>query len=78
MCKLHCAEIKRNPNVTILATASNGQCLPHEWVRALIVLQGELKKMHKKDLRPWFATFNRQGRITSRRTFTLGDVRDSA
>lgn len=72
MCKLHFSVIKRNPKVTILATAHNGLCLPHEWVGGLIALQADLQRMFKKCPRPWFATFNRQGRITSTRDFLSG------
>ena len=69
MCKLHHAEIKRNTQVAILATSSNDNCLPHEWVESLVLLKAELSRMFKKTSRPWFATFNRRGQITAVRNF---------
>ncbi len=69
MCRLHCNIIKQHPNITILATAHNGLCLPHEWVAGIIKLKTELERMRKKTPRPWFATFSRDGKITSLKKF---------
>lgn len=69
MCKIHRAEINRNLNVTIIATAHNGSCMPEEWVDGLIALKSDLYKMFKKNPRPWFVFFNRQGKITASRDF---------
>ncbi len=39
MSKKHRAVIRRCRNVTVLATASNGACLPNEWVAAIVKLE---------------------------------------
>jgi hypothetical protein len=67
MCKKHRACIRRHKNVTILATASNGACLPDEWVQGIITLEPELRDMFATKRRPWFAFFSREGKITATR-----------
>jgi len=72
MVKTHVEEIKRNPNITILATAHN-TVTPEEnraWLAALIKLKPTILRLYKKHPRPWFATFSRQGNITSIKTIT--------
>jgi len=71
----HVEEIKRNPNVTILATAHNSAA-PEEyrvWLTAVIKLKWKILRMYKKEQRPWFATFSREGKITSFRTIKEKD-----
>jgi len=67
MCKKHRSCIRRHRNVMILATASNGACLPDEWVKAIIMLEFELREMYEWKRRPWFIFFNREGKITATR-----------
>jgi hypothetical protein len=67
MCKKHRACIRRHRNVTILATAHNGLCLPDEWVKGIIVLREELTEMFATQRRPWFVFFSREGKITATR-----------
>jgi hypothetical protein len=72
MVKTHVEEIKKNPNVTILATAHNS-ATPEEhraWLEALIRLKPRILRLYKKQPRPWFATFSREGNITSIKTIT--------
>jgi hypothetical protein len=67
MGKTHVEEIKKHPNVTILATAHNSAS-PEEykvWLAAVIKLRSKILSMYKKEKRPWFATFSREGKITS-------------
>lgn len=72
MGRTHVEEIKKNPNVMILATARNS-ATPEEyraWLAAVIGLKAKILRMYKKQPRPWFATFSRQGNITSLKTIT--------
>lgn len=72
MKKTHVEEIKRNPNVTILATAHNSSS-PEEhraWLAAVIKLKPKILRMYKNEQRPWFAIFSREGHITSCETIT--------
>jgi len=72
MARTHVEEIKRNPHVTILATAHNSATPEEyrEWLSALIKLKPTILRMYKKKERPWFATFSREGNITSFVTIT--------
>lgn len=72
MAETHVEEIKRYPNVTILATANNSASAAEyrEWLAAVIDLKPEILRMYKKKPRPWFATFTRRGRISSFKTIT--------
>jgi len=67
MCKKHKMAIRRCKNVTVLATASNGKCMPGEWVGGLIVLKAEIEAIWPDKRRPWFLFFSRQGTITANR-----------
>ena len=67
MCKTHCADIRRNRNATILATAHNGRCQPDEWIQWLVLLRPKLTQMLRDHERPWFAFFCREGKITAKR-----------
>jgi hypothetical protein len=72
MKKTHIEEIKKNPNVTILAAARNSKT-PEEyraWLAAVIKLKPKILRMYKRQQRPWFATFSREGNITSCETIT--------
>jgi hypothetical protein len=72
MVKTHIEEIKRNPNVTILATSHNSTT-PEEyrvWLAAVIRLKPKILRLYKKQPRPWFATFSRDANITSVKTLT--------
>jgi hypothetical protein len=72
MVNTHVEEIKQNPNVTILATSHN--CTTPEeydvYLAAVIKLKSRILRMYKKEPRPWFATFSREGRITSFKVIT--------
>ena len=72
MVKTKVEEIKKNPNVTILATAHNsaGKEEYRAWLAAVIKLKPTILRMYKKKPRPWFATFSREGNITSFITVT--------
>lgn len=72
MGKTHVEEIKRNPHITILATSHNSSTPEEyrEWLQAVIKLKAEILRLYKKKERPWFATFSREGRITSFKTIT--------
>jgi hypothetical protein len=72
MLMTHVEEIKKNPNVTILATTHNSRT-PEEcqaWLEAVIKLKPTILRMYKKNQRPWFATFSRAGVITSFKVIT--------
>jgi hypothetical protein len=66
--KTHVEEIKRT-DIAILATAHNTDDMD-EWVEGLIRAKVEIERKFKKHPRPWFAQFNRQGKITTIRTLT--------
>jgi predicted nuclease of predicted toxin-antitoxin system len=72
MLKTHLEEIKRNPHVTVLATTSN--CATpeeyREWLAAVIKLKPKILRLYKKEQRPWFATFSKEGNITNLTTIT--------
>jgi hypothetical protein len=72
MVKTHVEEIKRNPNVTILATTRNATCVEdyRAYLAAVIKLRPAILRMYKKQPRPWFATFSREGNITHVETIT--------
>jgi len=72
MAKTHVEEIKKCPNVTILATAQNAATPEEyrEWLEAIIKMKARILRLYKREQRPWFATFSRQGNITSLRTIT--------
>lgn len=76
MGKTHVEEIKKNPNVTILATAHNSASAEgyRQWLAAVIKLKAKILRMYKKEQRPWFATFSREGRITSFNVIQTGRV----
>lgn len=72
MVKTHIEEIKKYPNITILATAHNSATPEEyrEWLAAVIKLKPKILRMYKKEPRPWFATFSREGHITSFKAIT--------
>jgi hypothetical protein len=61
----HVEEIKLITNLSILATAHNSVADIDEWVEALILARVAIEREFKKPDRPWFAQFNRQGKITT-------------
>lgn len=63
----HVEEIKAHPHVTIIATARNSaQAGDHlAWINALIMLKPKILRYFKNSERPWFATFSREGNISS-------------
>jgi hypothetical protein len=72
MRRTHIEEIKKNPDVTILATAHNS-ATPEEYracLEAVIRLKPTILRLYKKQPRPWFATFSREGNITNVQTIT--------
>jgi predicted nuclease of predicted toxin-antitoxin system len=67
----HVEEIKKHPNVTILSTAHNTHCDMDVWVKALIIAKLDVERKVRKQGRPWYAQFNRQGQITTCRTIDV-------
>ena len=61
----HIEEVKKCPDLAILATAHNSQSDLDQWVEGLIKVRPRLEREFKKRKRPWFAQFNRQGVITT-------------
>jgi hypothetical protein len=61
----HLEEIKRNPNVAILATAHNSVENIFEWVAGLVKGRTVIERKFKKQATPWFGQFDRSGRITT-------------
>lgn len=59
----HREEIQRT-EVAILATAHNSAPTMDEWVEALIKAKPRIERRVRKERRPWFAQFNRQGVFT--------------
>ncbi len=72
MVKTKIEEIKKHPNVTILATAHNsaGKEEYRAWLAAIIKLKSTILRMYKNKPRPWFASFSREANITSFTTVT--------
>lgn len=66
----HIEEIKRSANVAILATSHNSVEDIDEWVDALIKAKVRIEREFRKRLRPWYAQYNRQGKITTIYTVT--------
>jgi predicted nuclease of predicted toxin-antitoxin system len=60
----HVEVIKKHPNTMILATSHNPCCEVEVWIASLIKTEIDLKRKFKKQQRPWYAQFNRQGVIT--------------
>ena len=69
----HLEEIKNNPNVSILATAHNSVEDIFEWVDGLIKGKAAIERRFKKQVTPWFAQFDRGGRITTCYTLTVSN-----
>jgi predicted nuclease of predicted toxin-antitoxin system len=70
----HVEEIKKNPRSCILATAHNRATDTREWIEALAQNRATFERYWKKHERPCFATFNRQGKITTHRTIMPTDT----
>ena len=66
----HVEEIKKLPNLAILATSHNNVENPFEWVQALIDGRLDIERKFKKQKTPWFAQFARSGEITTCYTLT--------
>ena len=66
----HVEEIKRCPDLAILATAHNTVEDIDGWVEALILAKARIEREYKKRARPWYAQFNRSGQITTIYTVT--------
>jgi hypothetical protein len=60
----HVEAIKRHPNTMILATSHNPCCDVEIWIQAILKAQVEIRRKFKTQARPWYAQFNRQGKIT--------------
>lgn len=74
MLKTHIEEIKRNPEVTILAT-TRGCSTPQEydeWISAIVGARAAILRLYKKEPRPWFATLGKSG-ITTVKTIQASD-----
>ena len=70
----HIEEIKKLPNLAILATAHNSVLNPFDWVEGLEVGRIGIERLFKKQQTPWYAQFNRQGKITTRFTVTEAHI----
>ena len=66
----HIEEIKKHTNLAILATAHNSVHNPFDWVEGLEVGRTDIERLFKKQPTPWYAQFNRQGKITTHFTVT--------
>ena len=66
----HIEEIKKARRLAILATAHNGSADPDIWIEALILAKVDVERQFKKRTRPWYAQFNRDGKITTIFTVT--------
>jgi len=71
----HVEVVKKHPNVTILATSQNPLCEIEVWVQALIKAAPQVRVKFKKQGRPWYAQFNRQGEITTCATISTQTTR---
>lgn len=71
MRETHAETIKTMENLAILATAHNKVNDIFEWANALCKCKSKIEKLFKKQERPWFAKFDRSGRITSCQTVPL-------
>jgi len=60
----HVETIKNHPHTMILATASNSQGDLKSWVNGLILAKPMIEKKYRRQDRPWYAQFDRQGNIT--------------
>jgi hypothetical protein len=72
MWQTHVEEIKKHPNITILA-AAHSCSTPEEyrqWLAAVVKLKAKILRMYKKEPRPWVATFTRDARISSFKVIT--------
>lgn len=69
MRQTHVETIKKT-DVAILATAHNSADDMDEWVEGLIAGKAKIERFFRKQARPSFATFNRQGDIPSKTTIT--------
>lgn len=65
----HVEEIKNSSDVAILATGNKKGSMS-QWVEALIILKPELFRYWKNQERPCFATYNRGGQFTTKKTIT--------
>lgn len=66
----HVEEIRRSPNLAILATAHNSAGDLDQWIEALIKAKAAIEREFKKRQRAWFGQFNRQGKVTTIYTIT--------
>ncbi len=57
-------------DLAILATAHNNVIDLDEWVNGLVKVRPLIEREFKKRERPWYAQFNRQGKITTIYTVT--------
>jgi len=57
------AEVIKETEVTILATAHNNAEDMNEWIDALIAAKAKIERHFKKTQRPWCGTFTRQGDV---------------
>jgi predicted nuclease of predicted toxin-antitoxin system len=60
----HVETIKRCPHTMIVATANNNKGDLSSWVSGLIKAMPEVIKYQEKKVRPWFAQYERSGKIT--------------
>ena len=63
--RTHVEEIKKSTKLAILATAHNSADDPDDWIEALVLAKADVERNFKKRQRPWYAQFNRQGKITT-------------
>ena len=59
----HVEEFKKNQNAMVLSTANNEDG-DEIWIAAVIKAKAEIQRKFKKQLRPWYAQINKQGKIT--------------
>jgi len=66
----HVEEIKKCEKLAILATSHNSADDPDEWIAGLASARTQVEREFKKRKRPWYAQFNRDGKITTIYTVT--------
>lgn len=66
----HIEEIKKATDLAILATSHNSVQDIDIWVDALIRAKAAVEREFKNRQRPWYAQFNRQGKLTT--IYTIG------
>jgi predicted nuclease of predicted toxin-antitoxin system len=72
----HVEEFKKHPNASVLATANCDPCDdPTVWVTALVKAKLKLERKVRRQPRPWYGQYNRDGDVTVCRTIDCQTTR---